>query len=93
MERPHGLDLAGGLEAVSVVWHARGSGTPSLMHFAKCLKPYWRGILSRVRSPMHTGLPEGINNKIKAIECIAYEYRDDAYFFLNIRATFSGVGR
>lgn len=73
--------------------HARESGIPALMHFAKCLRPYWRGILSRVRWPMHTGLVEGINNRIKVIKRTAYGYRDDAYFFLKIRAAFPGVGR
>ena len=73
--------------------HARESGIPALMHFAKCLRPYWRGILSRVRWPMHTGLVEGINNRIKVIKRIAYGFRNDAYFFLKIRAAFPGVGR
>jgi transposase len=75
-------------------WHtqANESEIPALMHFAKCLRPYWRGILSRVRWPMHTGLLEGINNKIKVIKRIAYGYRDDAYFFLKIRAAFPGLG-
>ena len=73
--------------------HARESGIPALMHFAKCLRPYWRGIVSRVRWPMHTGLVEGINNRIKVIKRIAYGFRDDAYFFLKIRAAFPGVGR
>ncbi|MBO1853096.1 ISL3 family transposase [Pseudomonas aeruginosa] len=72
--------------------HAQQSAIPALMHFAKCLRPYWRGILSRVRWPMHTGLLEGINNKIKVIKRIAYGYRDDAYFFLKIRAAFPGLG-
>ena len=72
--------------------HARESAIPALMHFAKCLRPYWRGILSRVRWPMHTGLLEGINNRIKVIKRIAYGYRDDAYFFLKIRAAFPGLG-
>lgn len=72
--------------------HAQESGIPALIHFAKCLKPYWRGILSRVRWPMHTGLLEGINNRIKVIKRIAYGFRDDAYFFLKIRAAFPGVG-
>ena len=65
---------------------------PALMHFAKCLRPYWRGILSRVRWTMPTGLVEGINNRIKVTKRIAYGYRDDAYFFLKIRAAFPGVG-
>ena len=73
--------------------HARESGIPALMHFAKCLRPYWRGILSRVRWPMHTGIVEGINNRIKVIKRMAYGYRDDTYFFLKIRAAFPGVGR
>ena len=34
----------------------------------------------------------GINKKIKVIKLIAYGYRDDAYFFLKIRAAFPGVG-
>jgi transposase len=75
-------------------WHAQAkeSEIPALMHFAKCLRPYWRGILARVRWPMHTGLLEGINNRIKVIKRIAYGFRDDAYFFLKIRAAFPGLG-
>lgn len=42
---------------------------------------------------MHTGLLEGINNRIKVIKRIDYGFRDDAYFFLKIRAAFPGVGR
>lgn len=71
---------------------ASESGIPALVHFARCLRPYWRGILSRVRWPMHTGLLEGMNNKIKVIKRIAYGFRDDAYFFLKIRAAFPGLG-
>lgn len=70
--------------------HAQESGIPALMHFAKCLRPYWRGIVSRVRWPMHTGQLEGINNKIKVIKRMAYGYRDSAYFFLKIKAAFPG---
>src|SRR5690554_7271526 len=53
-------------------WHAHAaeSGIPALMHFASVLKPYWRGILARVRWPVHTGQLEGINNKIKVIKRI-----------------------
>nr|WP_269450938.1 ISL3 family transposase [Stenotrophomonas sp. MMGLT7] len=70
--------------------HAYESEIPALMHFAKCLRPYWRGILSRVRWRMHTGRLEGINNKIKVIKRMAYGYRDSAYFFLKIKAAFPG---
>ena len=70
--------------------HARQSGIPALIKFAQTLKPYWRGILSRVRWPIHTGTLEGINNKIKLIKRMAFGYRDTDYFFLKIRAAFPG---
>ena len=44
------------------------------------------------RWPLGTNLVEGINNKIKVIKRVAYGYRDDAYFFLKIRAAFPGLG-
>ncbi|CAM4065022.1 MULTISPECIES: ISL3 family transposase [Enterobacteriaceae] len=76
-------------------WHAHAaeSGIPALMRFASALKPYWRGILARVRWPMHTGQLEGINNKIKVIKRMAYGYRDTDYFFLKIKAAFPGHAR
>lgn len=70
--------------------HARQSEIPALMRFADLLRPYWRGILSRVRWPMHTGTLEGINNKIKLIKRMAFGYRDTDYFFLKIKAAFPG---
>ena len=70
--------------------HARQSGIPALIRFADLLKPYWRGILSRVRWPMHTGTLEGINNKIKLIKRMAFGYRNTDYFFLKIKAAFPG---
>ncbi len=70
--------------------HAHESQIPALMHFAKRLHGYWRGIVSRVRWPMHTGQLEGINNKIKVIKRMAYGYRDSEYFFLKIKAAFPG---
>ncbi|HEY2943750.1 MAG TPA: transposase, partial [Vicinamibacteria bacterium] len=45
-------------------------------------------VLAHCRWPFHTGLLEGINNKIKVIKRMAYGFRDDAYFFLKIRAAF-----
>jgi transposase len=63
-----------------------------LLHFAKKLKPYLAGILAHCRYPIGTNLVEGINNKIKVIKRMAYGFRDDAYFFLKIRAAFPGVG-
>lgn len=63
-----------------------------LRQFAKRLKPYLPGILAHCRYPLGTNLIEGINNKIKVIKRMAYGFRDDAYFFLKIRAAFPGVG-
>jgi transposase len=40
---------------------------------------------------LNTGLPEGINNKIKVIKRMAYGFRDEQYFFLKIRASFPGI--
>lgn len=74
-------------------WYERAmaSGIPALMRFATLLTPYLPGILSHCRYPLHTGLVEGINNKIKVLKRMAYGYRDDAYFFLKIRAAFPGI--
>jgi len=38
-----------------------------------------------------TSVIEGINNKIKVIKRMAYGFRDDEYFFLQIRAAFPGI--
>lgn len=62
-----------------------------LATFAKRLTPFVEGILAHARWPLHTSLLEGINNKIKVIKRMAYGFRDDAYFFLKIRAAFPGT--
>ncbi len=76
-------------------WYARAmaSGIAPVMRFAERLKPYLHGILAHCRWPLHTGLIEGINNRIKVIKRMAYGYRDQEYFFLKIRAAFPGVAR
>ena len=61
-----------------------------LCKFANKLKAYWRGIVARVRWPMHTGQLEGINNRIKVMKRMAYGYRDSAFFFLKIKAAYPG---
>lgn len=61
-----------------------------LQRFARRLQPYWRGILARLRWPMHTGQLEGINNRIKVMKRMAYGYRDSDFFFLKIKAAFPG---
>jgi transposase len=75
-------------------WKRRAmrSGLQPLRHFARCLEPYLAGILAHCRWPLGTNLVEGINNKIKVIKRMAYGFRDDAYFFLKIRAAFPGLG-
>ncbi len=70
--------------------HARQSAIPALVQFAKRLRGYWRGIVSRVRWPMHAGQLEGINSKIKVIKRMAYGYRDSNYLLLKIKAAFPG---
>ena len=74
-------------------WYRKAlrSGIPPLRHFAQKLRPYLAGILAHCRYPLGTNLIEGINNKIKVIKRMAYGFRDDAYFFLKIRAAFPGV--
>lgn len=74
-------------------WYGRAvaSRIPALVRFATRLCPYVPGIISHCRYPLHTGLVEGINNKIKVLKRMAYGYRDDAYFFLTIRAAFPGI--
>lgn len=69
---------------------ARSSEIEPLRKFANRLANYWRGILARVRWPMHTGQLEGINNRIKVMKRIAYGYRDSAFFFLKIKTAFPG---
>lgn len=75
-------------------WYAKAmrSRIEPLKRFARNLKPYLPGILAHCQFPLGTNLIEGINNKIKVIKRMAYGFRDDAYFFLKIRAAFPGVG-
>jgi transposase len=73
-------------------WYGRAirSRIEPLKKFARRLKEYLPGILAHCHWPLHTSLLEGINNKIKVIKRMAYGFRDDAYFFLKIRAAFPG---
>jgi transposase len=49
------------------------------------------GLVSHAKHPLSTGVLEGVNNKIEVLKRMAYGYRDDAYFFLKIRAAFPGI--
>ena len=74
-------------------WYRRAlaSRLPALQVFARNLAARIDGVIAHCRHPLHTGLLEGINNKIKVIKRMAYGFRDDAYFFLKIRAAFPGI--
>jgi transposase len=76
-------------------WYRRAirSRLLPLQLFARRLEPYLDGIINHCRYPLSTALVEGINNKIKVLKRMAYGYRDDAYFFLRIRAAFPGIPR
>lgn len=81
--------------ALQRAWHewygwAIRSRIPALVAFARRLKAKLSGILAHCQYPLHTGVLEGINNKIKVLKRMAYGFRDDAYFFLKIRAAFPG---
>jgi len=75
-------------------WYRKAlrSGLAPLRLFAQRLRPYVAGIVAHARYPLGTNLIEGMNNKIKVIKRMAYGFRDDAYFFLKIRAAFPGIG-
>lgn len=84
------------VEEASLFWEhwyrrATESGIKPLVLFAKRLKGYLHGILNHCTWPLHTGLLEGINNRIKVIKRMAYGFRDQEYFFLKIRAAFPGI--
>lgn len=70
---------------------ARASRLKPLVHFAQRLGVAVEYIINHARYPLHTGLLEGMNNKIKVLKRMAYGYRDVHYFFLKIRAAFPGI--
>lgn len=74
-------------------WRRRAlaSGLRPLLAFTKMLERHIDGIISHCTYPLNNGVLEGINNKIKVIKRMAYGFRDDAYFFLKIRAAFPGI--
>ncbi len=74
-------------------WRRRAlrSRIPALLKFTAMLERHIDGILSHCRFPINSGILEGCNNKIKVLKRVAYGYRDEAYFFLKIRAAFPGI--
>lgn len=84
------------MEEAELFWdqwcrRAMESEIKPLMLFAQRLQNYLQGILNHCVWPLHTGILEGINNKIKVIKRMAYGFRDHDYFFLKIRAAFPGI--
>lgn len=71
-------------------WYRRAvySRIEPLKNFARMLKRNIDGIINHCKYQIHTGVLEGINNKIKVIKRIAYGFRDIEYFFLKIRGAF-----
>jgi transposase len=74
-------------------WYGRAirSRIGPLKRFARSLKERLDGVLAHCQHPINSGVLEGINNKVKVIKRVAYGFRDQAYFFLKIRAHFTGV--
>ena len=48
------------------------------IRFAKRLLKYLHGILALAIFPMNSSILEGVNNRIKVIKRMAYEFRDSA---------------
>ena len=67
---------------------ALASGIAPLVRFARKLEPYLASIVASASWRLNTSALEGINNRIKVIKRMACGYRDNAYFFLKIRAAF-----
>jgi transposase len=67
---------------------ARSLNHRALNKFAKMLERHRYGILNHCDYPIHTGVLEGVNNKIKVIKRKAYGFHDIRYFTLKIYQAF-----
>lgn len=78
----------GAAERVLTDWCnlANASGIKVLMTMAKTLLTHRAGILNWYDFAISTGPLEGINNKIGALQRMAYGYRDEEYFTLKLHA-------
>lgn len=65
---------------------ARASGINLLQTKANTLRGHRNGILYWYDFPISTGRLEGINNKIGALQRMAYAYRDHDYFIAKLYA-------
>jgi transposase len=65
---------------------ARASGIKALITMAKTLEGHRTGILNWYNYPISSGPLEGINNKIGALQRMAYGYKDKDYFIAKLYA-------
>ena len=65
---------------------AHASGIRVLQTMARTLQTHRKGILNWYDYPISTGPMEGINNKIGALQRMAYGYRDYDYFIAKLYA-------
>ena len=66
---------------------AESADIPILKTMTKTLRKHRVGILAYYDEKMSSGKVEGINNRIKTINKMAYGYRDLAFFELKIKAS------
>jgi len=67
---------------------ARSLQNRSVNKFVRTLERYRYGIINHCDYPIHTGMLEGVNNKIKVIKRKAYGFHDLRYFTLKIYQAF-----
>jgi len=74
------------------MWRQLAYGIPSIVvhNFANMLERHKYGILNHCLYPIHTGVLEGVNNKIKLISKQAFGFHDTRYFSLKVIQAFSG---
>lgn len=78
--------LAAGVFLADWCARARASGIKVLQTMANTLQGHRNGILNWYDFPISTGRLEGINNKIGALQRMAYGYRDHDYFIAKLYA-------
>ena len=78
--------LAAGVFLADWCGRARASGIRVLQTMANTLEGHRTGILNWYDFPISTGRLEGINNKIGALQRMAYGYRDHDYFIAKLYA-------
>ena len=72
---------------------ARQDGHPALVKFAELLERHQYGIISPCKHQIHPRKLEGVNNKIKIIKRIAYDFHDLEYFALKVKQALPGQPR